>query len=352
MRKTIKKRENKRLDFEKVQDKTTKLQRKPGRTPKDEASLVKLEAELARVSEDFHAADAHLRETLPPIVTAAFSMIPLLIDSVVALQNRFLGLYYTTLHTYCERHGFPSPPPPMDEVIAVWSAGYEPVKREFESIACIATGKAVRLSMKLPDDPSFQDRGGPDSPSTSTLMVNCPRRSSSGLIPTNGSIKPARLNRILSTTSLSSQPSPVPASRPFVGNNLTPTDFTTASRLGQQFTPSVSPNSLRPPSDYFNNRPPSTTSTASINTLASGSSAAFAKKKPPPPPPPKRIPSRQLEEFVVAQYTFNGQGAGDLSFREGDRIKIVKKTDTLDDWWVGELGGVKGSFPANYCKAG
>ncbi|KAI0487388.1 hypothetical protein F4859DRAFT_254073 [Xylaria cf. heliscus] len=354
MRKTIKKRENKRLDFEKVQDKTTKLQRKSGRTSKDEASLAKLEAELERVSEDFHAADAHLRETLPPIVTAAFSIIPLLIDSVVALQNRFLGLYYTTLHTYCENHGFPSPPPPMDEVIAVWSAGYEPVRREFESITCIATGKAIRQSMKLPDDLSLQDRGS-DSPSTSTFMVNAPRRSSSGLIPTNGSIKPARPNRIPSTTSLSSQPSPVLTPRPFVGNNLTPTDFTTASRLGQHFTPSISPNSLRPPSDYFTNRPPSTASTAasttSINTSASGSSFVISKKKP-PPPPPKRIPSRQPEEFVVAQYAYHGQGTGDLSFREGDRIKIVKKTDTLDDWWVGELGGVKGSFPANYCKAG
>lgn len=44
-------------------------------------------------------------------------------------------------------------------------------------------------------------------------------------------------------------------------------------------------------------------------------------------------------------------GPGDLSFREGDRIKIVKKTQTDQDWWIGELGGIKGSFPANYCKA-
>ncbi|KAI0542688.1 hypothetical protein GGR58DRAFT_451568 [Xylaria digitata] len=360
MRKTIKKRENKRLDFEKVQEKTTKLQRKAGRSPKEDASLVKLEAELARVSEDFHAADAHLRETLPPIVTAAFNIIPLLINAVVALQNRFLGLYYTTLHTYCEDHGFPSPPPPMEEVIAVWSAGYEPVKRQLESIACIATGKAVRQPMKLPDDPSFQDRGLSGSPLTPALVVNGPRRSSSGLSSTNGNSAPPRPNRIPSMNSLSSQPSPVLAPRPSKGNNyvisnLTPTDFTTASRLGQQSTPSLSPNSMRPRSDYFNTRPPSTastvTSTGSINTTNSGPSFVIGKKKP-PPPPPKRIPSKRLEEFVVAQYAFSGQGAGDLSFREGDRIKIVKKTDTLDDWWVGELGGVEGSFPANYCRSG
>ncbi|KAI0434799.1 hypothetical protein F5Y09DRAFT_188903 [Xylaria sp. FL1042] len=361
MRKTIKKRENKRFDFEKVQDKTTKLQRKPGRTVKENASLAKLEAELARASEDFHAADAHLRETLPPIVAAAFNIVPLLISSVVTLQNRFLGLYYTALHTYCEKHGFPSPPPPMDEVIAAWSAGYEPVKREFESITCIATGKAVRQPMKLPDDPCFQDRGRPGSPSTPTLKANGFRRSSSGLASTSGSIVPPRPNRIPSTTSLSSHPSPVLTPRPSAGNNyvisnnLTPTDFTTASRLGQQLTPAVSPNSMRPRSDYFDKRPPSTasttTSTPSINTTTSSASSVPPKKKP-PPPPPKRAVSKHLDEFVVAQYAFSGQGKGDLSFREGDRIKIVKKTDTLDDWWVGELGGVEGSFPANYCKAG
>ncbi|KAJ8128023.1 hypothetical protein O1611_g5612 [Lasiodiplodia mahajangana] len=353
MRKTIKKRENKRLDYEKVQDKTTKLQRKPGKSSKEEATLAKLEAELARVAEDFHAADTHLRETLPPIVTAAFSIIPLLIDSVVSLQNRFLGLYYTTLHNYCEKHDFPSPPPPMEEVVAVWSAGYEPAKREFESITCIATGKAVRQPMKLPDDPGFQDRSRAGPPLTPNLVVNGPRRSSSGLISSsNGNVGP-RPNRIPSTTTLSSHPSPVLGSRPSFVNNLTPTDFTTASRLGQQYTPGASPNSLRPQPDYFNNRPPSTASTVasttSINTTGSGTSFV-AKKKPPPPPPPKRVMSKQLEEFVVAQYAYSGQGAGDLSFREGDRIKIVKKTDTLDDWWVGELEGVKGSFPANYCK--
>lgn len=50
LRKTIKKRENKRLDYEKVQDRVTKLQRKSGKTVKDDASLAKLEAELEQVA--------------------------------------------------------------------------------------------------------------------------------------------------------------------------------------------------------------------------------------------------------------------------------------------------------------
>lgn len=51
IRKTIKKRENKRLDYEKLQDKVHKLQRKPGRTPKEDASLAKTEDEMTRAAE-------------------------------------------------------------------------------------------------------------------------------------------------------------------------------------------------------------------------------------------------------------------------------------------------------------
>ena len=80
-------------------------------------------------------------------------------------------------------------------------------------------------------------------------------------------------------------------------------------------------------------------------------SIAAAKKKPPPPPPPKpkRLPSTQ-DHWVTAIYDFAGQGQGDLVFREGDKIRVVKKTDSTDDWWEGDLRGVQGSFPANYCQ--
>lgn len=73
------------------------------------------------------------------------------------------------------------------------------------------------------------------------------------------------------------------------------------------------------------------------------------KKRPPPPPPPKK-PALVQEQWVVALYPFAGQGQGDLSFDEGERIKVVTKTQTDQDWWVGELRGVRGSFPANYCR--
>lgn len=51
LRKTIKKRENRRLDYEKAQDKAAKIQRKPGKTPKEEAALAKAEGDVAAAAE-------------------------------------------------------------------------------------------------------------------------------------------------------------------------------------------------------------------------------------------------------------------------------------------------------------
>ena len=51
IRKTIKKRENKRVDYEKLQEKAIKLHRKPGRTPKEDIALAKAETEVSRAAE-------------------------------------------------------------------------------------------------------------------------------------------------------------------------------------------------------------------------------------------------------------------------------------------------------------
>ena len=102
----------------------------------------------------------------------------------------------------------------------------------------------------------------------------------------------------------------------------------------------MAPAGPRP--DYFSrDRQPSSSSMASI---------ASKKKPPPPPPPPKRNFSQQ-GTWVAAIYDFAGQSQGDLVFKEGDRIRVLKKTGSTDDWWEGELQGIKGSFPANYCQA-
>jgi lipid-binding SYLF domain-containing protein len=53
---------------------------------------------------------------------------------------------------------------------------------------------------------------------------------------------------------------------------------------------------------------------------------------------------------AIALYTFKGEQNGDLPFKKGDVIDILKKTDTVDDWWTGRNNGITGIFPANYVE--
>jgi amphiphysin len=49
--------------------------------------------------------------------------------------------------------------------------------------------------------------------------------------------------------------------------------------------------------------------------------------------------------YVVALYDFSAQADGDLDFKVGDRIEVIERTDSSEDWWTGRLDGRTGVFP-------
>jgi len=52
-----------------------------------------------------------------------------------------------------------------------------------------------------------------------------------------------------------------------------------------------------------------------------------------------------VEEYVIADFDFTSDDAGDLPFFKGDRIGVLEKGG---GWWKGTIGGKIGMFPANY----
>jgi hypothetical protein len=331
IKKTIKKRENKRLDWERSIDKMNGYKKKMKRTDRENAAMAKAEQELAKTADDFRVADDHLRDTLPPVINAAFSILPHLLAVQIMIQNTLLAQYYTILHNYCEETGFPSPPPPMEEVIAQWARDFKPTQKEAEAIQLIARGKAVHQPMEIGDDPDRRKNSSITGLNVRNGFANS-RRASSQNLAASKPVSPnpeARVMRIPSSSHTipvvsppapESSPSPEPRAyaSPDYSSHLTPqSSYATYSPAG-------------PTMDYFQR-------------------GAVAKKKP-PPPPPKRIGSHKSGTFAIALYDFEGQNEGDLRFKEGDQIKVLKKTDSTDDWWEGELRGVTGSFPANYCQ--
>ena len=129
------------------------------------------------------------------------------------------------------------------------------------------------------------------------------------------------------------------------------TTSSTASSLSSRPTPQPS-RSISSGSSFKKPPPPPPGSFKAAGppppyTVGNGTStSSVVGKKPPPPPPLKPKPKVESpKEIVVAIYDFEAQADGDLSFKAGDRIEIVEKSASAEDWWTGKLNGVQGVFP-------
>ncbi|KAI9323396.1 hypothetical protein BX666DRAFT_54806 [Dichotomocladium elegans] len=52
-----------------------------------------------------------------------------------------------------------------------------------------------------------------------------------------------------------------------------------------------------------------------------------------------------MVQYLIAVWDYAAEGEFELSFKQGDRIKLLEKHN--DDWWEGELNDEIGFFPAN-----
>ncbi|KAL8946324.1 MAG: hypothetical protein Q9222_007264, partial [Ikaeria aurantiellina] len=284
---------------------------------------------LNGLDQEYNAADGHLRSRLPPVITAAFSLLPIILSAQIMIQNSLLAQCYTVLHEYCEEARFTSPPPAMSEIISRWDRDFRSIQDEVETgFACISSGKAVRQPMRLGDKNQGHSITGLNirngyaqkRSSSQTSALKPPRPSMLSTTPEDTTADQENRPRISSIPSQNSLSLATPNYTPSDGPSPSPGDVSNGS----------APAGSR--ADYFSrDRQPSSSSLASI----------AANKKKPPPPPPKRLPSTTTEPWVVALYDFAGQSPGDLVFEEGDKIRVLKKTDSTDDWWEGELRGVK-----------
>jgi len=53
---------------------------------------------------------------------------------------------------------------------------------------------------------------------------------------------------------------------------------------------------------------------------------------------------------AIAKFTFDADQPGDLGFKKGEVITILKRTDNETDWWTGRVGDREGIFPSNYVE--
>ncbi|KAJ5907035.1 uncharacterized protein N7473_003951 [Penicillium subrubescens] len=355
MKKAIKKRNDKKSDYERFQSKVDGLIHKPKRSDRENVNLAKAELDLSMAKEVYQQADQDLLQRLPTLISLLFSLAPYILRAQVEIQNRMLAHYYTVLSGYCEDEQLPNPPPSMDQVVQDWENAHRTAQADVESLSCLSHGKALRLSQAHEAQnkrPSIGGRSISTISSASSIRsgnsvprygvpfpmlapkpcaadMRSPSPSSSMMTP------PISVGSSSSTPPLPSggdyymPPPPVaPTPSPFIQPAAPPT--------GVSFSPAG------PKIDHFQLHRQGSSNTTSSAGTEPFAMAALKKKKPPPPPRPTN--------FVTALYDYDGQGAGDLVFREGDRIRVIQKTNSTDDWWEGELRGVQGAFPANYVE--
>ncbi|KAL4972747.1 hypothetical protein BDW66DRAFT_143597 [Aspergillus desertorum] len=84
----------------------------------------------------------------------------------------------------------------------------------------------------------------------------------------------------------------------------------------------------------------------------------YSDRKPSRPTAPKPVFGQRTgqaaplrEDQAIALYTFDADQDGDLGFKKGEIITILKRTEKKEDWWTGRIGDRVGIFPANYVDA-
>jgi len=250
--------------------------------------------------------DERLKGLIPSIMDAISSFFAPMLETMYAVQSDLYQHLYASVYEYATSQGLSN----TDNLVEECNSLYEPIRQKAESeIKSLREGKIARTPFgEFAGKPAFGRK------SSSLPPVR----------PTKSPRPPPPYTPQQEGPSISLQPPP-------------------SSTYIQKPSPPAGPSPLLTPNSGQNSHGGSrTSSSSSIN------SDAAKKKKPPPPPPPKPSISPK-PEFVTAKYDFAGENQGDLAFRTGDRIKIIKKTGSMDDWWEGELNGSRGMFPRNYC---
>lgn len=285
IRKTVLKREHKRLDYDRHRAAYKKLYDKKDRSAKDEKALWKAEGEVEQSTQDFEYYNDLLKDELPRLFVLEQNFIQPLFQSFYYMQ---LNIFYT-LHERMQR----------------CDIGYFDLTRDIEE--------------------AFHDKRGEIQDRAEALAI-C-------RFKTTGRPRPPRYNR----------PPLEPGKKPALLTAGPSSASGSSSKAVAYSRQSIDSGEQHAPPPYTAAQPPS--SPSSLSAMAA------SKPKPPPPKPkPSRLSGVPGVETVTALYDFSAQTEGDLSFRTGDVIEIVQRTDNENEWWTGRLQGKQGQFPGNYVR--
>ncbi|KAJ7767514.1 hypothetical protein DFH07DRAFT_955043 [Mycena maculata] len=297
IRKTITKRDHKLTDYDRFNNSLTKLRDKKEKSLSDEKNLFKLEQDFELATNEYDFLNNALKSDLPRFMTLATQFIDPLFSSFFYMQLNIFYLILEKMNGFAEEAKYDISNVPGSEI----AQDYENKRTDaWSNIEELNITKRIISVSKMVQVNRSQNGGSLGRSTTSAS-------SASAASSTSRTPPPARVP----SNSFKKTPPPVPGSAP------------------------------APPPPY----------TASSSVAAGAAAAAASKRAPPPPPPLKPKPKIAPKvQYVVALYDFAAQAEGDLSFNTGDRIEVVERGASAEDWWTGRVNGQQGVFPGNYVQ--
>ncbi|KAJ7239026.1 BAR-domain-containing protein [Mycena haematopus] len=297
IRKSITKRDHKLTDYDRFNNSLTKLRDKKEKSLSEEKNLFKLEQDFELATNEYDFLNNALKTDLPRFMILSTQFIDPLFSSFYYMQLNIFYLILEKMNSFAEENKYDITNTPGSQIANDYEARRTDAWSTIEELNI--TKRIISVSKMVQANRS---QGGGSSLGRSATTAS----STSG-----SSIAPSRTPppaRVPSNSNFKKTPPPVPGS-----------------------------SAPAPPPPY---------------TPSGGASAAAATKRAPPPPPalkpkPKVAPRIQ---YVVALYDFAAQADGDLSFNTGDRIEVVERGASAEDWWTGRLNGQQGVFPGNYVQ--
>lgn len=309
IRKQVVKREHKKLDYDRHRANLKKLQDKKEKTMKDEKAMWKAENDVEQATQEYNYFNDLLKDELPQLFALEREFIKPLFQSFYYMQ---LNIFYT-LHEkmqHCDIGYFDL----TCDIEEAFYAKRGDIQEQVEKLSIVkfkSTGQ--RRPPKYQPKPTLE---GPNRPA--------------GLL-TQGPTSPG-------PSSATSAPAPYTA----------PSSTATTPKFGYHQHSNSVDNNHNPPPPYS---PGMASPPLTSPKPASLAAAAAAKPKPPPPKPkPAKFSSAPNVETVTALYDYSATAEGDLSFRAGDVIEIVSRTQNENEWWTGKLQGRSGQFPGWFSK--
>ncbi|KAI1850576.1 hypothetical protein JX265_004286 [Neoarthrinium moseri] len=299
IQKTALKRDHKQLDYDRHRANLKKLQDKKEKTAKDEKAIWKAEGEVENATQEFNYFNDLLKEELPKLFRLEREFI----------QPLFQSFYYMQLNIFYTLH----------EKMQHCDIGYFDLTLELQEGFELKRGEIQEQAEKL-SIVKFKTTGQRRPPKYGKPA---------GLL--EGGKRPAAITAGPSSSSASTTPQ-ITYGESEDAEQAPPPPYSTASK------PSLA-SPMSPP--------------LKSPTSPGLAAAAAAKSKPPPPKPkPSRLSATPAgAETVTALYDYSAQAEGDLSFRAGDIITIITRTNNENEWWTGKVNGKQGQFPGKLNQA-